>query len=133
LSKKIEPIHYHLDDFQFAQAKKLLAISKGLSFTALKDDMIPFVKLQQAIVVIPLKELKKDLPIVYWQNTSLLYGFIVSIETDEVIVSNIKGHPLEWSIKKKHILGQIKLHMPYWYYSWKLKKILQSEIYKIKD
>lgn len=120
----------HLNPFEFAQAKLELKIRKTMSFTCYRDDLFPFVKFFKEIDILPIKELKKFMPVVYWKDSSLIYGFITKTCDETVFISNLKEYPLEVEIHQKYILGRIKIKWPFPLYKLMLLWFLKKEKYK---
>jgi hypothetical protein len=131
---KREPhqIHYHLNKFEFAQAKKALAIKKGVAFICQREDLLPFLRYGDQITVRPIQKLSKFLPVVYWQN-GLKYGFLIDFDLECFTCSNIKGHPYTENLSSKYLLGRIQLPYPYFFFKALLKIFLKTGKYRPVD
>lgn len=124
-------IHFHLDDFEFAQAKKLVSIEGGAQFLAQRDDLFPFIKYNKPVVVRPILSFERNMPIAYLSEKSLKLAFIVEYSNSEVTLSTIKGYPETWMIKHKYILGRVHFFYPYFWFKFILKRHLKSEKYRL--
>lgn len=124
-------IHFHLDDFEFAQAKKLVKIEGGATFQAQRDDLFPFIKYHEPVTVKPAKTLMPYLPVAYLEGKSIKLGFINNIVEDKVFISTVKGFPQEWPIQSKYILGRVNFIFPNFWFKFKLKRHLKKEKYRL--
>lgn len=124
-------IHYHLDDFDFAQAKKLVRIEGGVRFEFHRDDLFPFIKLQKQVLVKQAKAIKEYMPVAYIEDKCIKLGFISSIDKDLIEISTVKGFPKTWNINRKFILGQVQLRYPFFIFRYLLKRCLISGKYKL--
>jgi hypothetical protein len=133
MTKAYRKIHYHLVDFDFAKAKLQLAVEKGLQFIGQRDDLFPFIKLNETIIIKPLEKLRYLLPVVYWVDCSLRYGFITKINESSVMISTMKGSPKEWEVQTKFLLGRVHFFYPHRVFQLILERRLKSGKYRLLD
>ena len=124
-------IHFHLDDFEFALAKKLVKIEGGASFQSQRDDLFPFIKYHDSVTVKPIKDLNVYLPVAYLDGKSIKLGFINSFKNEQVYISTVKGFPEEWPIESKYILGRVNFFYPHLWFKFNLKRYLKREKHRL--
>lgn len=111
-SNKFQTIPFQLDEFEFAQAKKLVSLKKGVCFKLTRDDMIPLFSLQEIVKIEKNNDLKIYQIVAYWNNRSLRMGYIESLDDEAITIKNLKNPPEVFSVKRHHILGKAKMLLP---------------------
>ena len=98
----------YLNEFQFAQCKKILANKRNLLFNVTSDDMFPILKYHDEIEIAPLPEtIKKFQILTFFHQDKVEYALFLQQNQEEFELLKTRDHK-RLNIKSYHILGVAK-------------------------